>query len=303
MRESKSVSFELKSIAEDGTFTGLASTYGNVDLGGDVVERGAFTKTLQERGAQVPILWQHDQKNPIGLGTLTDSPEGLVIKGRLDLDIEQGQRAYSGLKKGYLKGLSIGYDVVKQRYADGARHLTELKLYEVSTVTFPMNEEATITSVKGGSAATVDALTEARRHIRDGRRSHAKADNILERLLERGGVGAIQVEDGTKAGAIHSAATTAQLHQAHDHLADGHDAYSKARDILEELLEQGGQPAVDARDGISRGDEKALADLLLGHTKRMRELFAPARPAKLDDLARRMRWNGRRISALLDGVR
>lgn len=137
--EHKSFAFELKEANEAGEFTGLASVYGNRDLGGDVVERGAFTKTLRERGSEVPILWQHDQKNPIGLGTLTDSADGLLIKGKLDLDIPEGQRAYSGLKKGYLKGLSIGYDVVKQKYAGNDRHLTELKLYEVSTVTLPMN--------------------------------------------------------------------------------------------------------------------------------------------------------------------
>jgi HK97 family phage prohead protease len=148
-RQTKSFAFELKDVGDDGVFKGVASVYGNTDLQNDQVQRGAFTKTLAERGTEVPILWQHDQTMPIGLGTLTDSPDGLLITGKLDLDIAEGKRAYSGLKKGYIKGLSIGYDVVKSGYTTaGVRQLKELKLYEVSTVTFPANEDATVTSVK-----------------------------------------------------------------------------------------------------------------------------------------------------------
>jgi HK97 family phage prohead protease len=155
-REKKSFRFEIKEVDGSGAFIGLASTYGNVDLGGDVVDRGAFTKTIAERGAEIPILWQHDTKIPIGLGTVEDSADGLVIKGQLDLDVEEGARAHSGMKKGYLKGLSIGYEVVKQAYANNARHLKELKLFEVSTVTFPMNEEAQVERVKAYDPSAID---------------------------------------------------------------------------------------------------------------------------------------------------
>jgi HK97 family phage prohead protease len=155
-REKKAFLFELKEVSDTGAFVGLASTYGHLDLGGDIVDKGAFTKTLAERGADVPILWQHDQTIPIGLGTLEDTADGLVIKGQLDLDVEEGARAYSGMKKGYLKGLSIGYTVVKQAYANSARHLKEVKVYEVSTVTFPMNEEATVQRVKAFDPTTID---------------------------------------------------------------------------------------------------------------------------------------------------
>ena len=148
----KQFDFDLKASA-DGTFTGTASVYGNKDLGGDIVERGAFTKTLRERGATLPVLWQHDQKTPCGLGTLTDTSTGLQIAVKLSLGTAAGREAYELLKDGVIRGLSIGYDVVKQKYADGARHLTELKLYEVSLVTFPMTEQATIAAVKAASSS------------------------------------------------------------------------------------------------------------------------------------------------------
>lgn len=152
----KAFAFELKSVSEDGTFIGLASTYGNKDLGGDIVDKGAFTKTLSERGAEVPILWQHDQKVPIGKGTLSDTPSGLQITGKLSLGTTKGREAYELMKDEVIDGLSIGYDVVKQKHAEGARHLQELKLYEVSVVTFPMNEDAQVSSVKRFDPSAVD---------------------------------------------------------------------------------------------------------------------------------------------------
>ncbi len=156
----KAFRLELKDIGPDGVFSGVASVYGNVDLGGDAVQRGAFTKTLAERGTQVPILWQHDQTTPIGLGTLTDSADGLLITGKLSLGTTKGREAYELLKDGVVKGLSIGYEVVKQGFVGGVRHLKELKIYEVSTVTFPMNESATVTDVKQGRRnSAADAAT------------------------------------------------------------------------------------------------------------------------------------------------
>lgn len=155
-RERQAFSFELKESTDVGAFTGLVSVYGNVDQGNDRVMPGAFTKTLKERGSRVPVLWQHDVHEPIGSGDLVDTPDGLVIKGQIDLDIPQGQRAYSGMRKDYLRGMSFGYDVVKHGYKDGVRELKELKIYEASLVTFPMNEAAGITTVKSFDRSALD---------------------------------------------------------------------------------------------------------------------------------------------------
>lgn len=155
-RQRKAFAFELKSSADDGTFVGVASTYGNKDLGGDIVDKGAFTKTLSERGATVPILWQHDPTIVLGKGVLTDTPQGLQIAGKLTLAVEKALECHALMKDDVINGLSIGYEVVKQKHADGARHLQELKLFEVSVVTFPMNEDAQVASVKAFDAATID---------------------------------------------------------------------------------------------------------------------------------------------------
>lgn len=144
----RSFSLEIKTLQDDGTFEGLLSPYGNVDSGGDVVEAGAFTKSLSDYGNVVPMLWQHKADCPIGELTLSDQAEGLYCRGKLLLDIPEASKAYALLKAGIIKGLSIGYETIKSQVIGGVRHLKELRLYEGSVVTFPMNESASVTSVK-----------------------------------------------------------------------------------------------------------------------------------------------------------
>jgi HK97 family phage prohead protease len=159
--------FEVKTISEAGAFTGLASTYFGVDLGGDMILPGAFTKTLAEKRGQVPLLMGHDTRSPIGLATLTDSPQGLVVKGELVLEADGAKSAYALLKKGVIKGLSIGYDTVKSVMDGGVRKLSELKLWEISLTAFPMNPDAVITSVK----SEADQIAQFRRLLAECKRS------------------------------------------------------------------------------------------------------------------------------------
>jgi HK97 family phage prohead protease len=162
--------FEIKSVGEsDGSFAGLASTYGNVDLGGDAVMPGAFTKTLQDAKGPFPVLLGHDTREQIGYAELQDSNPGLVVKGTLVLHTEKARQAYALMKAQALRGLSIGFDTVRSAVKGTVRQLTEVKLYEVSLTPFPMNEMAVVTGVKDMSSA-VEAfrrtMSECAREIR-----------------------------------------------------------------------------------------------------------------------------------------
>ncbi len=140
------VKFDIKEISSDeGTFVGFASVYNVEDLGGDIVEKGAFTRTINARPS-VPILWLH--KEPIGLGTLEDSDHGLIIRGKLTMAVQQAKEALALMKDGAVKGLSIGYSSVKDDVKSGVRHLREVKLWEVSVVAVPMLPDAQIAIVK-----------------------------------------------------------------------------------------------------------------------------------------------------------
>lgn len=147
MKHKLTFPFQVKDADDTGTFSGLASVYGNVDLGGDVVERGAFSKTLSENPT-VPVLWQHDSREVIGSGVLRNTREGLAIDATLDMEDPVAQKAYRKLKKGYMKGLSIGFDTMEDEVKNNIRHLKEIKLWEVSVVTFPMQLGAMVNSVK-----------------------------------------------------------------------------------------------------------------------------------------------------------
>lgn len=130
---------------------GLASVFSNIDLGNEVVVAGAFARTLKARGNEVPILWQHNAREPVGIGKLAETGSGLMVEGQLILWVSKAREAYDPMKARILKGLSIGYVVIRDEVKSGVRYLQELKLYEVSLVTFPMNEMATVTSVKQGN--------------------------------------------------------------------------------------------------------------------------------------------------------
>lgn len=147
----KSVALEIKREPdEDGIFEGYASVFGVVDQGMDVVERGAFAKSLGS-GRKVKMLWQHNTSDPIGVwDEIREDERGLYVKGRLLKEVQKGREAMALLKVGAIDSMSIGYRTIEAvPEANGrVRKLTEVDLFEVSLVTFPMLPDAKITSVK-----------------------------------------------------------------------------------------------------------------------------------------------------------
>lgn len=150
----KSFKLNLKAIEEKdnfGYFEGYAAIFGEKDLVGDIIRRGAFKKTLESwRNARknIPLLYQHEET----IGVITEAFEddiGLYVKGEINLNVEEGRKAYELLKQGALQGLSFGYEVLQSRWAkDGTREILEVKLWEVSLVTFPAQEKTKILSFK-----------------------------------------------------------------------------------------------------------------------------------------------------------
>lgn len=158
--------FESKALGVAGEIEGYASIFGNVDQGGDVVEAGAFdagiVKAARE-GRVIPMLWMHDQDEPIGIWTsMAEDRKGLKVAGRLLIEDDPlARRAHAHLKAGSLRGLSIGYRVppggavVDEK---GNRHLKLVDLYEVSIVTLPMNPRAVVTGVKADADMLIEKL-------------------------------------------------------------------------------------------------------------------------------------------------
>lgn len=154
----KTFALEVKQLTEGGdgdrSFSGYASTFGNVDRVGDIVEPGAFAKSLDRHksGGRMPaLLLHHDLRRPVGVWTdMNEDLKGLNVSGRLTKGVRDADEAYALLKDGALHSLSIGYNVVREEYdrKTGVNHLHEVELHEVSIVTIPANPAALVGTVK-----------------------------------------------------------------------------------------------------------------------------------------------------------
>ena len=158
-------SFKAAPIRENEV-EGLASTYGNIDHAGDIVERGAYARTLDRFNSSkkgMPFLAHHRHDRPIGkIMELRDSDEGLYFKARFS-DSHDGQNVRQQFLDGTLDSFSIGYRVI-QKQADRVKdrrvlRLKEIALHEISAVTFPCNELAIISAVKGTIGETYSDLS------------------------------------------------------------------------------------------------------------------------------------------------
>lgn len=141
----------LRGVTGDGGFSGYASIFGSVDLGRDVIEPGAFRRSLEKRGAEgVRMLYQHDPAEPIGAWRiLREDERGLYVEGRLTPGVGRAGEVLALMKSGALDGLSIGFRTVRATPdRHGVRRILEADLWEISVVTFPMQPEARVSDVK-----------------------------------------------------------------------------------------------------------------------------------------------------------
>lgn len=141
---------EIKVASDEGIVEGYASVWGEPpDTYGDITVRGAFAESIA--AGHPAFLWQHQMEKPIG-GVLEmhEDEHGLFGRWQLDLDTEPGEYAFKMMKRGRVKGLSIGYQTLDADYSEDGqiRFLKKVWLPEVSSVTIPAASRATLTSVK-----------------------------------------------------------------------------------------------------------------------------------------------------------
>lgn len=175
--------------ADDGAgMSGYASHFLSVDSYGTAIKRGAFRKTIRERGDRIPVLWQHNPDYPIGKPTtLKEDATGLFFNASISEGTTHGRDVMALLRDNVPLGMSFGFQTVKDRSVEdddqldysGApdylaskegrkqvRIIEEVRLWEISAVTFPANEQATINDVR--SVAEADAISSLLEHIRGG---------------------------------------------------------------------------------------------------------------------------------------
>jgi len=162
--EYKDFKMEIKSIDEQGIFEGYASVFGVKDAYNDVVERGAFQRTIDHSKGKVPIFFNHEKEIGMTL-EMHEDQYGLWNKGQLFIsddskqELSDARDAYIIMKRkkelGVKQPQSFGYSAIKYDYdSEGTRRLKEVKLYEVSLATIPANELAVVNEVKANTIKT-----------------------------------------------------------------------------------------------------------------------------------------------------
>lgn len=132
-----------------GIVKGYGSIFGNVDSDGDIINKGAYRKTVEENGNRVKYLYQHDMDKPLGkMRELYEDEKGLVFEAEIP-KTQLGKDVIELMKSGVITENSVGIIPVKKEMQDGYRHINEVRLFEISAVTLAANDQAMILDVKG----------------------------------------------------------------------------------------------------------------------------------------------------------
>lgn len=191
MKPNLTVSLEIKRLS-NREFEGHGSVFGNEDLGGDIVVPGAFAKSLAAHKAadSLPqMFWMHDPTRVCGKWLeMGEDDAGLWVKGVL-APTPLGDEIHTLLKMDAVRGLSIGYVPTEVDYdKEGRRLIKQADLWEVSTVSLPMNPLAQVAHVKSRLSAAGEYVPTARefeRILREVGCSKTVAKTILSKVNGR----------------------------------------------------------------------------------------------------------------------
>jgi len=152
----KNCDYEFKAVSDEGFIEGYASVFNVIDLGDDLIEKGAFKKTIKETKGRWPILGHHDPRVRLGYNEeAKEDDHGLWFREKLNLDVQAAREQFSLTKMahdmGGKDGISIGFNIVSakpDKERPVVRRIKEIQMWEHSHVTFGMNQSAMTTAVK-----------------------------------------------------------------------------------------------------------------------------------------------------------
>lgn len=194
--ETTRFSLEVKAL-KDRQFEGHGSIFGNVDLGGDIVARGAFAGTLashKSAGTMPQMFWMHDPRAVPGKWLdMREDEKGLYVKGELAAT-PLGDEMHTLLAMKAVGGMSIGYRTLEREWREDEEHgavrvLKAVDLWEVSLVSLAMNPLARVTGAKSRLSARgeyVPTVREFEYALRDAGMTQTGAKSVVSKLLEGG---------------------------------------------------------------------------------------------------------------------
>lgn len=149
--------FEVKADDEDEfKFEAYGAVFGNKDRGGDIIEKGAFKRTIDHNDGKFPLIADHDfkMKSRLGVVYTKEDRNGVFTEGHVNTNTQMGREVASHIRHAQKHdlpvGMSFGYEVVKDDYDEekDARLLKEVKAHEFTVTQIPMNGQARVQGVK-----------------------------------------------------------------------------------------------------------------------------------------------------------
>lgn len=130
--------------------SGYASLFGRRDMSGDIVLPGAFAASLlAQSDRKFPMLLAHETERPVGVwDRVVEDDKGLFVSGRLLSKTKRSRNAARLVTERAVSGLSIGYRSGRHSRDRAGRRLSEIDLFEISVVAFPMLRDARITHIE-----------------------------------------------------------------------------------------------------------------------------------------------------------
>ena len=100
---------DLQDVDEKkGIVKGYGSIFNNIDADGDVISKGAYTKTLRESGSRVKYLYQHKMDQPIGkMLNMYEDEKGLMFEAEI-AKTQLGMDVIELMKAGIITENSVG---------------------------------------------------------------------------------------------------------------------------------------------------------------------------------------------------
>ena len=164
--EARSIAYtnlELRALDDGNTLVGYAAVFDSPSEPmpyTEFVRRGAFAKTLND-GADVRLLIDHEgvplARTKSGTLSLEEDERGLRVEAELDPENPDAARVLSAMRRGDLSQMSFAFKTVKDSYNEdrSVRELKEVKLFDVSIVTFPAYEDTVAELRTRNETATV----------------------------------------------------------------------------------------------------------------------------------------------------
>jgi len=126
--------------------SGYATIYNFVDSDRDVIIKGSLSNANDE----FYLYWQHDLNHRVGkINSLYDDERGIFIKAEIFNHHPNSHAISKAIREHKVTGLSIGFKPLATKLVKSKkiRIIKQLKLFEISIVTFPANELSQIRSI------------------------------------------------------------------------------------------------------------------------------------------------------------